>query len=123
MLGATCEHAVADTFPDEQALAVQTDRGLAVLVGCSHRGLINSIMAAKAAAGRDQVAIVLGGAHLRSATAAQIGWAIQRSQELASHLALGHCTGELAESRFAEACGPRFTRLKTGWRWTGADIR
>lgn len=121
MHGADREHAVADTFLDEQALAVQTDRGLAVLVGCSHRGLVNSILAAKMAARGDTVAIVLGGAHLRSATPDRIDWAIQRTQELAPHLALGHCTGQLAEARFADAYGDRFCRLKTGWRWKGAQ--
>jgi 7,8-dihydropterin-6-yl-methyl-4-(beta-D-ribofuranosyl)aminobenzene 5'-phosphate synthase len=118
MLGATRELAVADTFPDEQALAVQTRRGLAVLVGCSHRGLVNSILAAKSVTGRDQVEIALGGAHLRSATPAQIDWAIQKSQALTSQLALGHCTGPQAEARFADVYGSHFTRLVTGWRWT-----
>jgi 7,8-dihydropterin-6-yl-methyl-4-(beta-D-ribofuranosyl)aminobenzene 5'-phosphate synthase len=122
MLGAVREHAVVDTFSDEHALAVATERGLAVLVGCSHRGLVNSIVAARAAAHTDRVAIVLGGAHLRSATPAQIDWAIQRSQELAPHLALGHCTGPLAEAHFADAYGERFCRLKTGWRWNGTDL-
>jgi 7,8-dihydropterin-6-yl-methyl-4-(beta-D-ribofuranosyl)aminobenzene 5'-phosphate synthase len=118
MLGATREDAIADTFADEQALAVDTEQGLAVLVGCSHRGLVNSILAANTAARRDQVAIVLGGAHLRSATPDQIDWAIQRSQELAPHLALGHCTGPLAEARFAHAYGEWCFRLNTGWRTT-----
>ena len=118
MLGAVREHAVADAFCDEHALAVDTERGLAVLVGCSHRGLVNSILAAKAAAHGGQVAIVLGGAHLRSATPAQIDWTIQKTQALAPHLALGHCTGPPAEAHFAAAYGDRFCRLKTGWRWS-----
>jgi 7,8-dihydropterin-6-yl-methyl-4-(beta-D-ribofuranosyl)aminobenzene 5'-phosphate synthase len=116
MLGTAREHAIADTFSDEQALAVDTERGLAVLVGCSHRGLINSILAAKSVSHRE-VAIVLGGAHLRSARPDQIDGAIQRSQGLAQQLALGHCTGPLAEAGFAEAYGHRFCRLKAGWRW------
>jgi 7,8-dihydropterin-6-yl-methyl-4-(beta-D-ribofuranosyl)aminobenzene 5'-phosphate synthase len=118
MLGAVREQAVADSFSDEQALAVDTEQGLAVLVGCSHRGLVNSILAAKTAAHGDSVAIVLGGAHLRSATPDQIDWAIQRTQKLAPLLALGHCTGPLAEARFADAYGERFCRLATGWRWS-----
>jgi 7,8-dihydropterin-6-yl-methyl-4-(beta-D-ribofuranosyl)aminobenzene 5'-phosphate synthase len=122
MLGATREHAVADTFSDEHALAVQTERGLAVLVGCSHRGLVNSIVAARETAHTDTVAMVLGGAHLRSATPDQITWAIQRSRELTPHLALGHCTGPLAEARFADAYGQRFCRLKTGWRWSSTSL-
>jgi 7,8-dihydropterin-6-yl-methyl-4-(beta-D-ribofuranosyl)aminobenzene 5'-phosphate synthase len=122
MLGTRREHAVADTFSDEHALAVATERGLAVLVGCSHRGLVNSIVAAREAANMSKVAMVLGGAHLRSATPDQITWAIQRCRELAPHLALGHCTGPLAEARFADAYGERFCRLKTGWCWTSTGL-
>lgn len=122
MLGAARDHAVADTFSDEQALAVASERGLAVLVGCSHRGLVNSILSAKLAAQEDKVAVVLGGAHLRSAASDQIDWAIQKTQQLTPDLALGHCTGQQAEARFADAYGVRFRRLKTGWRWRGVGL-
>lgn len=119
MLAAAPDHAVPDTFTDEQALAVATGRGLAVFVGCSHRGLVNSVLAAKAAAQEEKVAIVFGGAHLRSATADHIDWTIHETQALASQVALGHCTGRPAENRFADALGNRFRRLETGWRWRG----
>jgi 7,8-dihydropterin-6-yl-methyl-4-(beta-D-ribofuranosyl)aminobenzene 5'-phosphate synthase len=116
MLGAARDHAAPDHFTDEHALAVKTARGRAVLVGCSHRGLINSILAAKAA-GPGDVDIVLGGAHLRSASSERITWTSRRTQSLATRVALGHCTGAIAEAQFAESFGERFSRLRTGWRW------
>jgi 7,8-dihydropterin-6-yl-methyl-4-(beta-D-ribofuranosyl)aminobenzene 5'-phosphate synthase len=119
MLGADRDHAAADPFTDEHALAVRTLRGLAVLVGCSHRGLVNSILAAKAAAGGSAVDIVFGGAHLRSADPGRIDWATRRAHELVAEVALGHCTGESAETDFARAFADRFHRLRTGWRWQG----
>lgn len=117
MVGAARDHAAVDLFPDEQALAVKTERGIAVLVGCSHRGLLNSILAAKAAAGGALVEMVFGGAHLRSALDDQVGWAARRAHALAEGIALGHCTGKSAEARFAEVFGDHFERLRTGWRW------
>jgi 7,8-dihydropterin-6-yl-methyl-4-(beta-D-ribofuranosyl)aminobenzene 5'-phosphate synthase len=117
MLGAARDHAAADHFTDEHALAVRTERGLAVLVGCSHRGLVNSILAAKAAAGDGAVDIVFGGAHLRSASNAHIDWAARRAHELATQVALGHCTGKNAEAQFAQIFVDRFHRLRSGWRW------
>jgi 7,8-dihydropterin-6-yl-methyl-4-(beta-D-ribofuranosyl)aminobenzene 5'-phosphate synthase len=116
MIGAARDHAAADHFTDEHALAVKTERGLAVFVGCSHRGLVNSILAAKAAAGDGAVNIVFGGAHLRSSNDERIDWAAHRTHELASEVALGHCTGKNAEGRFAQVFGNRFHRLRTGWR-------
>jgi 7,8-dihydropterin-6-yl-methyl-4-(beta-D-ribofuranosyl)aminobenzene 5'-phosphate synthase len=117
MLGAARDHAAADHFTDEHALAVRTERGLAVLVGCSHRGLINSVLAAKAAADDGAVHIVFGGAHLRSASSAPIDWAAHRAHELATQVALGHCTGKDAELQFAKVFADRFHRLRAGWRW------
>jgi 7,8-dihydropterin-6-yl-methyl-4-(beta-D-ribofuranosyl)aminobenzene 5'-phosphate synthase len=118
MVGCASGHAARDLFTDEQALAVASERGSAVLVGCSHRGLVNSIRAATAVSGDDQVHIVFGGAHLRSADSNQIEWAARRVGQLASQVALGHCTGKSAEGQFARTFGDRFHRLRTGWRWT-----
>jgi len=117
MLGAARDHAAADHFTDEHALAVRTDRGLAVLVGCSHRGLVNSILSAKAAASDGAVDIVFGGAHLRSASDAHIDWAARRAHQLTAQVALGHCTGKDAELQFAQIFVDRFHRLRSGWRW------
>lgn len=120
MLGAARDHAAADHFTDEHALAVKTEHGLAILVGCSHRGVVNSILAAKAAAGDATVDIVFGGAHLRSATDERADWAAHRTRELTREVALGHCTGKDAEARFAQVFGDGFHRLRTGWRWKAA---
>lgn len=117
MLGAARDHAAPDPFTDEHALAVKTARGIAVLVGCSHRGVVNSILAATAAAGGAAVDIVFGGAHLRSAADERAGWAARRTHELTTEVALGHCTGKGAETQFAQLFGDRFQRLRIGWRW------
>jgi 7,8-dihydropterin-6-yl-methyl-4-(beta-D-ribofuranosyl)aminobenzene 5'-phosphate synthase len=116
-LGASMEEAVPDPFTDEQAMGVGSPAGLAVLVGCAHRGLVNSIQAAKSAAGAATVQVVLGGAHLRSAGQTRIDWCVRRTRELLACAALGHCTGAAAEAGFADIFGPQFRRLRTGWRW------
>jgi 7,8-dihydropterin-6-yl-methyl-4-(beta-D-ribofuranosyl)aminobenzene 5'-phosphate synthase len=118
MLGSARTHAAHDPFTDELALAVEGNRGLAVLVGCSHRGMLNAIVAARSAAGGQPAHVVVGGAHLRAASDERIAWATQRALALTSEVALGHCTGEKAEASFAQAFGERFHRLRTGWRWT-----
>ena len=58
-------HSEPDVVPDDQALAINVkDKGLVVLTGCAHAGIINSICAAQAASGVEQIHAVLGGFHL-----------------------------------------------------------
>jgi 7,8-dihydropterin-6-yl-methyl-4-(beta-D-ribofuranosyl)aminobenzene 5'-phosphate synthase len=116
-LGRMMDEAVPHPFTDEQAMAVETPEGLAVLVGCSHRGLVNSIRAAKVAAGDGAVHIVLGGAHLHSASQAEIEWTTEETRRWVCHVAPGHCTGAEAEAAFAEAFGEACHVLHSGWRW------
>jgi 7,8-dihydropterin-6-yl-methyl-4-(beta-D-ribofuranosyl)aminobenzene 5'-phosphate synthase len=110
---------VPDPFPEEQALAVRMDGGIAVFVGCAHRGLVNSIAAARRATGEERVRAVFGGAHLRSASRERIERTVEAVARLEPELVvLGHCTGKAAEERFARALGERFRPLRAGASWT-----
>jgi len=115
-LGPSPDEAVPDAFTDEQAMAVRSPAGLVVLVGCAHRGIVNSIAAAQAAAGSETVHLVLGGAHLGWADSARIAWSVEQVCRRSARAALGHCTGAPALARFADM-GAAFSRLRTGWRW------
>ena len=54
-----------DLVPDDQALAINVkDKGLVILTGCAHAGIINSIYAAQAATGVKRIYAVFGGFHL-----------------------------------------------------------
>jgi 7,8-dihydropterin-6-yl-methyl-4-(beta-D-ribofuranosyl)aminobenzene 5'-phosphate synthase len=115
-LGPSLAEAVSDAFIDEQAMAVRSPAGLLVLVGCAHRGIVNSIAAAQAAAGNEAVHMVVGGAHLGWADSARIAWSVEQIRRRSAHAALGHCTGDAALARFADL-GEAFARLRTGWVW------
>jgi len=121
LLGATPAEAIPDPFTDEQALAVATPSGLVVLAGCAHRGIVNSIIAAQAAAGGAPVRTVCGGAHLRSADKTRIDRAVERVRGLVHRAALGHCTGQPAIARFASVFADDFESLRTGWCWHAAE--
>jgi 7,8-dihydropterin-6-yl-methyl-4-(beta-D-ribofuranosyl)aminobenzene 5'-phosphate synthase len=110
--------ALPDDFPDEIALAARCAGGTAVMVGCAHRGLVNSVLAAREAALKregDRVAAVVGGAHLRSADDERIERTMQALRDLGvARVALGHCTGARAEEAAARAFGAGFTGLRAG---------
>jgi 7,8-dihydropterin-6-yl-methyl-4-(beta-D-ribofuranosyl)aminobenzene 5'-phosphate synthase len=54
-----------DVVPDDQALAINVKgKGLVVLTGCAHAGIVNSIHAAQEATGVKDVYAIFGGFHL-----------------------------------------------------------
>ncbi|MCZ7573297.1 MAG: MBL fold metallo-hydrolase [Ardenticatenaceae bacterium] len=58
-------HFQPDVVPDDQALAINVKgKGLIILTGCAHAGIVNSIQAAQEATGVKQIYGVFGGFHL-----------------------------------------------------------
>lgn len=89
----------------EQALVLETPRGLVVITGCAHPGIVAMVRQAQMEVDGD-VYMALGGFHLRDANAAQIAAVIAELQELGvQRIAPSHCTGDVARRAFAEAFG------------------
>ena len=103
-----------DDFSDEICLAVDTPRGLAVLVGCSHPGILNMIDRVYRALGRP-VYGVFGGTHLVEADEARIRATLDRLRAMGLRvLGLSHCSGQQAERCLAGADGVRACHLAVG---------
>ncbi|MEE4264519.1 MAG: MBL fold metallo-hydrolase, partial [Desulfobacteraceae bacterium] len=58
----------ADTLADDRALILDTKKGLVVVLGCSHRGVINTLNHVTQVAGRNTIHAILGGLHLGKAS-------------------------------------------------------
>lgn len=58
---------VEDDMSHEQALAIREDDGIYLFSGCSHRGIVSAIEAAKAIFPEDKIAMVIAGMHLYEA--------------------------------------------------------
>ena len=88
-------HYCPDAIPDDQALAaVLPDRGLAVITGCAHSGIINTINYCLKLAGCDHVRGWIGGTHLGPVSAGQRSESIKALENYQlEFLATGHCTG------------------------------
>jgi 7,8-dihydropterin-6-yl-methyl-4-(beta-D-ribofuranosyl)aminobenzene 5'-phosphate synthase len=65
--------AFRDLIADEVALSIVTDRGLVVVTGCGHAGLINTLLFARQVSGEDRIDAVLGGFHLVEASDVRLG--------------------------------------------------
>ena len=98
-----------DTFPDDLALICKTDKGLVIVLGCAHRGIINTIQHARKITGDDILHTVIGGTHLYPKKDNQIEETVQALKKLGvQNIGVSHCTGSKAAMKLAEAFGDRF---------------
>jgi 7,8-dihydropterin-6-yl-methyl-4-(beta-D-ribofuranosyl)aminobenzene 5'-phosphate synthase len=96
-------------------LAVK-DKGLVVISGCAHAGIINSIKFAQKLTGVQQVYAVIGGFHLTGKLFEPIiERTIDEMQKLEPRVVSPmHCTGYKAINRLRESFGERFVLNSVG---------
>lgn len=86
----------SDSFQDDAALAIETTRGLVVLLGCAHAGLINTVRHFLDKLGPQHVHAIVGGTHLGPAGDAQFSETVDYLAQLnVDRLGLSHCTGQI----------------------------
>ncbi len=108
-----------DDGHDEQLLVVRTPKGLVVIVGCSHPGIVNCLLYIRSLFPSDPIQMVLGGMHLEGASLECIDETAESflRMEIQKVVPL-HCTGDSAICRFESVLGPRLLRARTGDRIT-----
>lgn len=105
-----------DDTPDDQSLLLETEKGLVIILGCCHSGLINTLEHTAETMGRRDVYAVLGGTHLGFCGREQLdqtilalkGWGISR-------LAASHCTGFAASARLWREMPAAFQPAQVGY--------
>ncbi len=104
-----------DPLPDDQALVAELDNGLAVVCGCAHAGVINTLIQVEKLFPDRPVRLLLGGLHLHKAKPDRLEKTIAELQaRVAGRICTGHCTGREADARLFTAFGERFGFLGTG---------
>ena len=104
-----------DRLRDDLALIINTEPGLVVVLGCAHRGIINTLYHAQKLTGRKEINTVLGGSHLFAAPEEQVWQTIAALKELGvQKLGLCHCTGLPATMLLAQEFGNKFFFNNTG---------
>lgn len=104
-----------DPIADDQALVLVLKRGLFVILGCAHSGMINTLVHAKRVTGVETVLGVAGGTHLGFGGEERLAETIAalRSFEI-EILAPSHCTGFAAASALAAEFADRFVENCVG---------
>lgn len=87
-----------DNFSGEQALVYHVrGKGLVVLTGCAHAGIVNTVQHARRITGIDKVHAIVGGFHLSGATAERITPAVEDLAAFEPDIVVPmHCTGNRA---------------------------
>jgi 7,8-dihydropterin-6-yl-methyl-4-(beta-D-ribofuranosyl)aminobenzene 5'-phosphate synthase len=102
---------------DDQALVVSLrDRGLVVLSGCGHAGIVNTVRYARELTGVDRLAAIIGGFHLSGPMFERIiDPTVDALAELAPSLLVpAHCTGWKAVHRLASRFPDAFVMSAVG---------
>lgn len=103
-----------DPYRDDMALVLETDEGLAMICGCCHAGLLNTLAHARRAFGAN-ITAVAGGTHLLHADEAHLRRVIEVLRELGvPRLYLNHCTGQRAYVALAQAFGKEVAPCPAG---------
>jgi len=115
--GDTIEH---DLFPGEQALLfLVKGKGLVILSGCAHCGIVNTVRQAQKVAGTQKVHAILGGFHLIGAQPEVLRKTVADIKALDPDLIVpAHCTGFEAVAAFSREMPDRFLINTAGTRYT-----
>ncbi len=84
-----------DSIPDDQSLWVETPRGLLVVCGCCHSGLINTLEYIRRVSGNERIWAIVGGFHLKHASTERLAATVETLRNVQPELIVPcHCTGD-----------------------------
>jgi len=111
---------VQETFIGEQAVILHAKgRGLVVISGCAHRGIVNTVRQAQKITGITKVCAVVGGFHLTGAKTELIRRTIADIKALAPEYVIPtHCSGFETVMAFAREMPDEFLLNTAGTRYT-----
>ena len=106
---------VPDTFTDDRALIIKTEAGLVVILGCAHRGMINTLRHAQQLTGVETIHTVIGGTHLLHSNDERVYLTAAALQEMGvQHVGASHCTGMKQAALLVQQLGDAFFFNNTG---------
>lgn len=99
---------INDNIIDDQALILETQNGIMVILGCTHSGLINTLYHIKGITGKNEFWGLIGGVHLWSAEEEQLKRTAKALEEFNPRIiGLSHCSGLNAFLYFSKVFGEK----------------
>lgn len=89
-----------DDLVDDAALAIETAKGLVVVLGCAHSGLINTLEHFRRELQSPRIHAIVGGTHLGPASDDQFAATVRYLKSLDfDRLGVSHCTGQIRSAQ------------------------
>jgi len=111
------------TWIKEQSLLIHTEKGLIVITGCAHPGIVKIVNKVKDLA-EDDVLLVMGGFHLGGESKGEIENIVSSFRKLGvSYVGPCHCSGDAARQLFKEEYGENFINVGVGRVITMNDLK
>ena len=102
--------------PFDQSLLLETEKGLVLLLGCCHAGLINTLEHVATMTGRRDIYAVIGGTHLGFCGQEQLTRTVAALRTMGiKKLAASHCTGFAASARLLREFPKEFQVAMVGY--------
>ena len=102
-------------YMPEEALVVRTKKGLTIITGCSHPGIVKMVEKIKRDFPDEEIYLVFGGFHLIDEDKRIIGVIVETFKKMKVKKAgPTHCSGYEAEELFKEEYGDDFTHIVVG---------
>ena len=116
------EHLEQDLFEGELAMVFAVkDRGLVILSGCAHIGIVNIVKQALNMTGISKIHAIIGGFHLVNAQSSLVDRYIEDIRGFApDYIVPTHCTGFETVTRFAREMPEQFILNTAGTTYTFA---
>ncbi|MBN2513622.1 MAG: MBL fold metallo-hydrolase [Sedimentisphaerales bacterium] len=112
-LDADCQ--IPDMLPDDQALVAECSKGLVVVLGCAHSGVVNTLDYVHLKTSGKPIYAVMGGMHLSKASQERLDYTVQALKKYDVQIVLPlHCTGERATHYLRTALPDRSIQLSNG---------
>ncbi len=98
-----------DTLLDDQSLVIRTDKGLVIILGCAHAGLINILTHVNKQFPGENIYAVFGGTHLGFADDGQFEATVAALDDFnIQKIGASHCTGLNNTAKLHHRFGERF---------------
>ncbi len=98
----------------EQSLIIRTKKGLVIITGCAHPGIVKIVDVAKDIM-KDDILLVMGGFHLEWVTKGKIERIISAFKQMGvRYVGPSHCTGEKARALFEKRFGSNYIKVGAG---------
>lgn len=113
---------IPDQLKDDQSLVIETRKGLIVVLGCTHSGVINTLQHVRKLYPGKNIDAVIGGMHLAKASERRMSKTIEMMKEIGVRIAIpGHCTGIPQSIRLSSEFSGPIPILEVGFKYKFSD--